>query len=207
LQRFYLGESGAVLRSVGIQEPAPEELGTVVKAAPLNTLFFPQPFGPELLIGYGPDATWATAVSSRFDITGYAAGSVVWTVSSQAPVGPTLSPEDQAWAHDRIASYLEIGGGVRSDYPPVPDRKPPLAALNFDEAGRMWVIFNTAGDEPARASLYDRLGSPVGVRTWPRAVDLSYPAWLAADYALGIVKDTLGVQRVARVAWQSGSGE
>jgi hypothetical protein len=188
------------MRSIGIDEPAPAELGTIVKTAQASIFFFPQPFGPEFLIAYGPDATWATAVSSRFDVTGYAAGSVIWTVADQTPEGPVLSTADVAWAESRIESYVRRGGGARSDYPPIPDRRPPLAALNFDQAGRLWVLFSASENAPARATLYDD-GEAVGQRTWPRNVDLSYPAWLASDHAIGVATDTLGVQRIARVTW------
>jgi hypothetical protein len=201
LQRFYLRESGLVLRSFPIQEPAPEELGTVVSREQLSTLFFPQPFGPEFLVAYGPDAIWAAAVSSRYHITGYASGVVIWTVTDQTPEGPTLSAEDLVWAQNRIAAYIQNGGGARADYPQVPDRKPPLAALMFDQVGRLWVSFNTPAPEHARANVYDRTGGLVGERTWPREVNLAFPAWLGADHAVGIATDTLGVQRIARVVW------
>jgi hypothetical protein len=180
-------------------EPEPSELGTVEKGDRTTRLFFPQPFGPQSLVAFGPDGMWATAVSSRFDITLHDASGVTHTITGQVTQGPPLSADERASAASRIESYVRTGGGTATDYPRIPDRKPPLAALMFDRAGQLWVSFSTEAGEPARATIYDSEGAAVGERTWPGRVKLAFPAWIGRDHALGITTDSLGVQRIARV--------
>lgn len=202
LVRFSLRDDGDVVRSEVIQEPSPQVLGTVVRQDRLNRLYFPQPFGPRFLVAYGPGGMRASAVSSRLLVSGYSADGAAWSIAGDAAPGPVLSPEELARAQERIDGYVQRGGGVRSDYPSVPERKTPLSGLMFDREGQLWVAFASAPAVPARANVYN-LGELVGERTWPHDVSLAFPAWIGPDHALGIATDTLGVQQVVRIQFES----
>lgn len=203
LQRFHLGDSGSVLRSELVEEPSSAQLGTVVKGERTTRQFFPQPYGPRFLVAYGSDGIWASAVSSRDIVTLHDLGGATRTINGQTKDGPPLSSDDRASAERMIDGFMQMGGGIRSDYPEIPERKAPLAGLMFDQAGQLWVSLNTVAEQPARAILYDREGRIVGETTWPRHVSLAFPAWIGRDHAIGITTDSLGVQRIARVQFSS----
>jgi len=66
--------------------------------------------------------------------------------------------------------------------------------------GRLWVEHSIPGDAPHRlADVYSPDGMLVERRAWPADVDLSGAAWLEGDAALGVRRDSLGVEQVVRV--------
>lgn len=199
LTRFHMTADGEIMRTVAIEEPLPEQLGTVVKQNTSSRFFFPQPFGPQFLTANGPDGVYATAISSGLEITTHDIDAVTWVLASDIDEGPLLSAAEQTRADQQIAAYVQRGGGARSDYPPVPVRKPPLADLMFDQVSRLWVLLSVPDEEPAQAQIYNLKGQLLGERTWSFEVDLSFPAWIDEDHALGITTDSLGVQRVVRL--------
>lgn len=203
LVRFFVRDGEGVSRMEVVPQPAPEELGTVVKGEGFRRLFFPQPYGARFLTAFGPDGSWATAMSSRPTVESHPPLADGWSVAQDLLETPVLSSEEVAYAESTLDSYQRLGGGPRSDYPSVPDRKPPLASLMFDRDGLLWVASNTPESQPAHADVYDREGQLVGARSWPRDVDLAFPAWIGRDHALGISTDSLGVQRVVRVRFGS----
>jgi hypothetical protein len=199
LTRFHMTAGGEISRAVAVQEPSPEQLGTVVTQNNTSRFFFPQPFGPQFLAAYGPHGVYATAISSGLEVTVHDADSVTWMVAGDIGEGPLLSAAEQARADRRIADYVQRGGGTRSDYPRVPVRKPPLADLMFDQELRLWILLSVSDGATAHALVYSLDGQLLGERTWPSEVDLGFPAWIEEDHALGVATDSLGVQRVVRL--------
>jgi hypothetical protein len=205
LWRFTVSDDGAVQARVLVEEPTPEALGTTIEQRPvpggLSTYYFPQPYGPASLVAHGPGGRWATAVSSRYVVELRGDSS---TVAIRGPdgAGPTLSAEERQRAAERLAEYVRRGGGGLSDYPPVPDRKAPLRGMFFDVTGRLWVELSVPADSARRADLYDAEGMLVEERIWPADVSLRFPAWVGDDHALGIVTDSLGVEKVVRVRFE-----
>jgi hypothetical protein len=80
----------------------------------------------------------------------------------------------------------------------IPDGKPPLSLLHFDLEGRLWVELSVAAGDPRRAYVYARSGELVAEVEWPREVDLLL-GHLERSAALGVSRDSLGVERVARM--------
>jgi 6-bladed beta-propeller len=202
LVRFHLRPDGGVIRSEVVDQSTPEELGTVVRQDRTSRMFFPQPFGPESLVAWGPHGEWASAVSSRFEVTIHDAAGGTESVTGPPEQGPLLSSTEIDIARKRLDDYVRLGGGSASDYPAVPERKTQLADLMFDQQGRLWVSFNAAEGQPSRAAVFSPAGERVGDRTWPANVNLAFPAWIGGDHALGIATDSLGVQRIARVRFR-----
>lgn len=202
LWRIALGRNGEVRDRELVEEPSPESLGTFVKdqavTGGMARYYFPQPYGPTFLVAHGPRGVWATAVSSEYAVTLHTGADSV-EIRTSTGEGPALSPGEREGATERLRAYLDSGTGKLSDYPEIPDRKPLLAGLYFDETGRLWVELSVEDGEDRHADLYDGGGELVGRRTWPSRVSLRFPAWLGEQDALGITTDSLGVQRVARV--------
>ena len=202
LWRTALSLQGRTTGTELVEEPSPETLGTKVRQQTvpggMAQYYYPQPYGPSFLLAHGPGGAWASAVSSEYAVTLHMAGDTV-EVHGPSVEGPPLSPREMERARERLQTYLERGGGKLSDYPEVPFKKPPLAGLNFDVTGRLWVELSVEEGQDRRADLYDFRGDLVERRVWPSRVSLRFPAWLGSETVLGITTDSLGVQRVARV--------
>lgn len=202
--RFVLSEDGTVVDRTRMDEPDREELGTVVRevkvAGGFSRSFYPQPFGPSSLVAHGPGGVWATAVSSQYVVTVHDADSVR-TIRGPSFDGPVLSEGERRQARERIAGYVEGGGGTAGDYAPIPERKTPLAGIYFDGMGRLWVELSVEDGAAHRADIYDAEGVLLERREWPAEVELRHTAWIGEDHALGLTTDSLGVQRVARVVF------
>ncbi len=201
LTRFHLGPGMAVdtVPMATAEEQAtgfsPVDIRIGDQAA---TFFLYQPFGPLWIHGHGPGGRWATAVSSAYAIAlHHPDGS---TSRIEAPLqGPELSPDERRRAQaqiDREKERFDL-----RDHPfGVPDRKPVLAELFFDRAGRLWVEkTGIDGDEMREADVY-REGALEARYRWPRRVEhLAYPAWATETELYGTTRDSLDVWRAARV--------
>ncbi|MXX77887.1 MAG: hypothetical protein F4Z33_02635 [Gemmatimonadales bacterium] len=162
------------------------------------TFYVYQPFGPLWIHGHGPGGWWATAVNSAYAIAlHHPDGS---TSRIEAPLqGPELSPDERRRARARIDQEKERFD--LRDHPfGVPDRKPVLAELFFDRAGRLWVEkTGVDGDEMREADVY-REGTLEARYRWPRRVEhLAYPAWATETELYGTTRDSLDIWRAARV--------
>jgi hypothetical protein len=80
----------------------------------------------------------------------------------------------------------------------VPSHKPPLRALFFDEAGRLWVELNVPDGADRRAHIYSPDGLLERRVTWPRRVDLSRGA-IRGDRVWGIHRNELDIESVVRL--------
>src|SRR5690606_29166224 len=125
--------------------------------------------------------------------------------SHSLPV-PPLSPEEAQWAEKRIAAQLQSFGAAPGDACfRVPERKPPLAGLFFDRAGRLWVRRSVAQGQPSEADVYSADGKLFARVTWPARIWLD-DGFVGLDRALGITTDSLGVVRVALLEFAPAAG-
>ena len=71
----------------------------------------------------------------------------------------------------------------------------------FDQNGRLWVFLTPRADGLLEAHVYGRDGIIAEVVRWPPGVSLRR-GFLAEDFALGVIRDSLDVQRVVRLKWR-----
>ena len=205
--RFHHGSDGTV-DTVMMAGPEKYATGSTTVARMIGdtpaTFFVYQPFGPLWVHAHGPGGAWAEAVTSEYSVTLHQADGTVSRVEGPQVPGPPLSPSEHEWARasiDRDLQRFDL-----RDHPfGIPDRKPPLAGIFFDRAGRLWVEKEGAeGDEIREADVY--AGSALVARyRWPRRVSVGNVPWVTESALYGTTRDSLDVRRVARVRFEPGS--
>lgn len=165
------------------------------------TLFVYQPFGPLWLHAHGPHGAWAEALTSDYSVVHHHADGGMSRIEGPQPKGSALSPEERKYAEDRIARDLQRLD--LDDHPfDIPDSKPPLGAIYFDRAGRLWVEKARAhGAEMREADVYEGAALVARYR-WPSRVDPGSVPWTGESAMLGTTRDEFDVQRVARVRFR-----
>lgn len=117
----------------------------------------------------------------------------------QPSPGRRLSPVERDRAQEAIEADIERAD-LREHPFGIPDNKPPLANLFFDRTGRLWVEKTGAdGDESREADVYEPDGSLVARYRWPRRVRNGTSPWVTETELYGTTRDSLDVQRAARV--------
>jgi hypothetical protein len=202
LVRFELSASGQALDSTTVPSPDPKEIGqfsvTREGAAGQSRYFFYQPFSPRHLVAHGPSGRWASGIGSSYSLR-LQVGSAIHTIEGET-VPVLLSDGERERAGQRIAADAARAGRRPGQLPyGVPAAKPPIRAAFFDSAGRLWVEKNVIDGSPRVADLWDEDGALVKRVEWPADISLEPPAWVGEDWGLGIRRDTLGVQYIARV--------
>ena len=161
------------------------------------SFFLYQPFGPRWIHGHGPEGRWAAAVSSAYSVTLHHPDRS--TSSIEVPLqGPVLTPDERRRAQARIDREKERFD-LREHPWGIPDRKPVLARLFFDRAGRLWVEkTGVDGKEMREADIY-RQDTLVARYRWPRGVSHLGSPWVTETTLYGTTRDSLDVWRAARV--------
>lgn len=163
----------------------------------MATRFFYPPYGPSHLFAHGPDGHFAEAISSDYRIRWHAHdGTLLRTLKRPNVLGPPLTAPQRARA-DSALTADERRFGTSMPFR-VPDRAQPLAALHFDEAGRLWVRLTVPPGEPGRAHVYDLTGRHVETVEWPAGLDLSVGV-VRSDVLVGVTRDELEVPYVTRM--------
>ncbi|HET9947492.1 MAG TPA: hypothetical protein VFQ22_01075 [Longimicrobiales bacterium] len=171
------------------------------------TVFFQTPLGPRHLIAFGPGGRAAEAVGSRYRVMQRSAAGDSAVIDVPGAVGPPLSERERASGEEQLAADAErLGRAGFSLEMSLPDRKPPLAALWFDREGRLWVERSVADGAPREADVYeagsaDASATLVERRRWPPEVRLDPVGGTSVDAALGVARDSLGVEQVVRLGW------
>ena len=198
--RFHLGP-GAAVDTVTMATAEEQATGfspvDVVVGDQAASFYLYQPFGPRWIHGHGPGGWWATAVGSAYAVTlHHPDGS---TSSIEDPLrGPELTADERRRAQAQIDREKERFD-LREHPFGIPDRKPVLAELFFDRAGRLWVEkTGIDGQEMREADVY-REGTLVARYRWPRGVSHLGSPWVTEATLYGTTRDSLDVWRAARV--------
>ncbi|MCY3610123.1 MAG: hypothetical protein OXH51_01190 [Gemmatimonadetes bacterium] len=161
-------------------------------------------FGPAWIHAHADGGAWAEAVTSHYSINYHHPDGTVSLIEGPPLEGPVLSPDERTTAESRIQRDLD-----RSDLDNhpfgIPDRKPPLEGMFFDAGGRLWVEKSAAdGDETREADVW--AGTELVARyRWPRRINELPTPWATDSMLYGVTTDSLGVQRVARVRFETGN--
>ena len=205
--RLHHGAEGAV-DTVMMSDPEMQATGSATVERMFGetpaTFFVGQPFGPRWVHAHGPGGAWAEAVTSEYSVTLHHPDGTVSRIEGPRLAGPSLSPSERESAQaavDRALQRLDL-----RDHPfGIPDRKPQLADIFFDRSNRLWVEkTGSDGEEMREADVYQ--GSALVARyRWPRRVRVGDVPWVTKSALYGTTSDSLDVQRVARVRFESGS--
>ncbi len=191
--------------TVQVDEPAAAAEGRATLEFTRNglpgLLYFYQPYGPEWLQAYGPGGVWASAVSSSYVIELHGPDGTVMQLVGPSDPGPPLTSDEAEYARERLDADVERGD-LDAPLFDVPERKPPLAELFFDQRGRLWVQKTAAGGaDTIEADVYE--GTTLVARyRWPRRVRAGRSPWVTETALYGTTRDELDVQRVARVSFE-----
>ncbi len=204
LTRFKLSEDGTVASSDIVDEPDPEELGTLVREIPvrggMSRYYFPQPYGPRSLVTHGPGGTWATAVSSDYSISVHSAVGATTTTQDRPRRGPgrprlgvvgrevTLLPRHWAWLEaqrgNASATLRQLVDQARREGEEADSvRRAQDAAHRFCNA----MAGDRPGFEEAMRALFARDGGRFNAETYPWPCDIrDHARWLAEDVFGGV---------------------
>ena len=156
------------------------------------------PFGPRWIRAHANGGTWAEAVSTEYAINYHGPDGTVSVIRGPADQGPAPGQEERTRAERQLERELDRAGLDRHPFD-IPGRKPPLARIFFDQAGRLWVRKTAAeGAAMHEADVYE--GTTLAARyRWPSGIQ-DWPDPRVFDSVLyGVTADSLGVERVARV--------
>jgi hypothetical protein len=169
-------------------------------AQPGATFFFYQPFSAQELVAHGPHERWAHAISSSYDVLLREGDSIRHVLGVTART--SLSSEERASAVRRMEADAKRAGITVDQLPyDVPEFKPLLRGIFFDEPGNLWVELSRPDGQPRVAEVWDADGTLTRRVQWPADITLAFPAWVGERSALGIRVDSLGVEYVVRLTF------
>jgi len=202
LVRFVVSPAGRPLDSIVVPGPDPSEIGMFEvpreTSEGTSVYFFYQPFAPRQLVAHGADGRWASGLGSEYLMRLHADSRTI-EIQREATAVP-LSDEERERAVGRIEADAKRVGRRPGQLPyGIPDTKPVIRAAFFDSAGRLWIEKHGEEGSPRTADLWDENGDLVKQVVWPDEISLEPPAWVGEDWGLGILRDSLGVQYIARV--------
>ena len=163
-----------------------------------TTTLFP-PFAPGTLQAFGPDGEVATAVSSGYRIEWREANGRLRAVITGTGTGPLVTAKEAADARDYFGQrsrefHTDIDFAI-------PDRKPVLAAIGFDQEGRLWVMRSVEPGAAKVSDLYGRDGKLIAHVIWPPGVSVGVFA-ATGRQAFATMADADGTRSVVRVEFR-----
>ncbi len=169
----------------------------------------PGPFAPFDLLATSAAGEYARVVTTLYEIDLFNAGGVRIGTIRRDHAGPLVSTAERRREEFRMDS---IAAAYRQQPTPVewapfevPERKPPIEDLWFDQDSRLWVqLWGEDGDSLATAHVYSAGGELLFNAAWPREVALDYGA-IRGDVAMGVATDGLGVPEIVKMVFGPGS--
>jgi hypothetical protein len=165
------------------------------------TWYYYQPYGASLEVAYAVNGDYARAVSTKYDIEWRDATGKVLRRIRRDVTGPALSARERTKGEAQVNAFLKRAGLSASSRYRVPERKAPIAAMAFDQLGRLWVRRALPDGSNPEADIYDGTGRQIAVVRWPKNIDPMYTTPIAArgNHVLGIASDSLGAEWVVRL--------
>ncbi len=198
--RIHVDAQGSEDRVDVIANPPQDRLGLHQVESDGSTYYLYQPYGARHLVAHAPGGDWADAVSSSYRIVWRSPEGRETIIERAEALGPELSPAERERGEDQIASYQQYLALNRNEIPfDIPDRKPPIRDMFFDQDGRLWVELSVQEGANRQADVYLRDGTLEAHYRWPANVRLRLPGWIGDDVALGVARDDLDVERVVRL--------
>ena len=202
--RFHIRADG-VVDTVILAEPERQHVSQATVPRMIGNfqaiVYLNQPFGPMWVHAHAPGGAWAEAITSEYSINYHHPDGTVSRIEGPAFQGPALSPEERTSAQAGIDREIERADIANHPFE-IPDHKPPLDGMFFDRGGRLWIEKSIAdGEETREADVYDGMTLVARYR-WPIRVSKTFTTWATESVLYGMTRDSLGVQRAARVRFE-----
>lgn len=169
---------------------------------------FPPPFAARVLVAHAPDGGFAQVFSPVYDIRVHGPDGTEKARVRRARLGPLVTEAEARKGYEELA---KIRDGFRPglqpelvDFPDhrIPERKPVVARMWYDEDGRLWVfLWPAEADSMYRAHVYDADGVFLHEAEWPRGIAIWYGG-LSGDVALGVRTVEFDVEQVVRLRFR-----
>jgi len=170
-----LVDSVGVLVSADTIENVPEVREDVVGRSRavgsdgMVTVYLSKPFGSVAMRAMSPRGDLATATSGRYLVRLRRPNGSEIVLGDSSTSGPLLSQEDRQEAEEIVRDQTRSVGIPASEHPyGVPERKSPVAGLEFDRESRLWVYLSVSGGSPLMADVYAVSGDRLARVAWPK---------------------------------------
>lgn len=146
------------------------------------------PFANQQIRAHAPDGRSAYVYTREYRVRLFTEDGDEWREIRRDIAGPLVTEGEAEGERERL-ERMRAGWAERLVALPaieMPERKPPVGDMWYDEDGRLWVRLAAAeADESSRAHVYDSEGEPLFTAEWPRGIDLSLGG-VSGDVALGV---------------------
>jgi len=209
VKHFFADTTGRVVQTIAeptqtedVTKPIEYTVGDRLKS---TTLLLYQPFGARELRANGPDGAFALAGSGKYSVRWFSpTGELLHTITQEL-VGPELSLIDRAVGDSSLANIARNANTTVGLLPfKLPERKPPLYAIFFDEDRRLWVQHTTLQGMVQQADVYGPNGALVFRAAWPAGIRIATDGYVRGNTAWGLQLDDNDVPHVVRMEFTSG---
>ena len=205
-QQVRIGPDGSVHRRITIPE---RDLGDTSWPQMIwrhriwgpREVAIPPPFANHKFLVHSPDGTAAHLYTREYVVQLFDEDGQVRREIRRDIAGPLITEAEANLEQGRLDEIRDGMSEVLIEFPSIemPERKPPVGDMWFDEDGRLWVRLAWAeADEVLRAHVYDPDGEMLFTAEYPRGIDLSLGG-VSGDVALGVQRMEFDVQRVVRL--------
>ncbi len=205
-QHVTVGQEGNVIGRVTLRERDLGEIGWPVMVfrrpdESRREMEIPPPFYNRNIRVHAPDGRFAHLYNRDYHVQVFDIDGALLHEIRREVEGPMITEAEarrEREALDRLRDRVE---DVLIEFPTIemPQRKPPVGDMWYDEDGRLWVRLAWAeADEVLRAHVYGPDGEMLFTAEWPRGIDLSLGG-VSGDVALGVQRMEFDVQRVVRL--------
>ncbi len=159
------------------------------------------PFHSRNILAHAPDARSAHLYTREYLVQLFDANGEVRREIRRDIAGPLVTEAEARRERERLDARRRSFRDMLVEFPSIemPERKPPVGDMWYDEDGRLWVRLAWAeADEVLRAHVYDPDGALLFTAEWPRGIDLTLGG-VSGDVALGVQRMEFDVQRVVRL--------
>lgn len=159
------------------------------------------PFANRNIRVHSPDARFAHLYTREYHVQVFDIEGELLHEIRRDIAGPLITEAEADLEQGRLDQMRDRMSEVLIDFPSIemPERKPPVGDMWYDEDGRLWVRLAWAeADEVLRAHVYDPDGEMLFTAEWPRGIDLTLGG-VSGDVALGVQWMEFDVQRVVRL--------
>jgi len=201
----HMDSTGKPLTNVKIATPPEDSLDIYVSRMQFRggrgCAYHNVAYGSRFLLALAPNGGFARAVSGRYDIEWRSADGKVRARLSKDPEPPApLTSNERARQSQTIDDVRNAYKGPRRVV--VPDGRPPIAALKFDELNRLWVVRSTPATSLRVADVYDASGRLLARATWPAELPLEGSSVVMSTALYIATTDTSDVRHITRIRFR-----